>query len=136
MHNSPAAACGAPTGVVWNIAPASPPAFQISGFTSSNVATTKPSTFIFATEDGTIVGWSSAGVDPAGFNPAAPFVGNYGIIAVNNSGNPSPDNGAVYKGLAIATDSTDSTVCSGKTLLYATNFALRHEFSRGLGGDI
>ena len=49
-------------------------------------------------------------------------MGNYGIIAVDNSGNPSTNTGAVYKGLAIATDSTDSTVCSGKTLLYATNF--------------
>ena len=99
-----------------------PRAFQISGFTSAGVATTKPSTFIFATEDGTIVGWSNAGVNPAGFNPTAPFVGNYGIIAVDNSGNPSTNTGAVYKGLAIATDSTDSIVCSGKTLLYATNF--------------
>jgi uncharacterized protein (TIGR03118 family) len=112
----PAVACGTPTGVVFNIAPASPPAFQISGFTSAGVATTKPSTFIFATEDGTIVGWSSAGVNPLGFNPSAPFVGNYGIIAVDNSNNPVVGAGAVYKGLAIATNST------GKTLLYATNF--------------
>jgi uncharacterized protein (TIGR03118 family) len=112
----PAVQCGAPTGVVFNIAPASPPAFQISGFTSAGVATTKPSSFIFATEDGTIVGWSGAGVNPLGFNPSAPFVGNYGIIAVDNSNNPTVGMGAVYKGLAIATDST------GTTLLYATNF--------------
>jgi uncharacterized protein (TIGR03118 family) len=112
----PAVACGAPTGVVFNIAPASPPAFQISGFTSGNVATKKPATFIFATEDGTIVGWSNAGVNPPAFNNSAPFVGNYGIIAVDNSNNPVVGMGAVYKGLAIATDST------GKTLLYATNF--------------
>ena len=114
----PAVACGAPTGVVFNIAPASPPAFQISGLNSSSVGVTKASTFIFATEDGTIVGWSNAsgGVNPPGFNNSAPFVGNYGIIAVDNSNNPVVGMGAVYKGLAIATNST------GKTLLYATNF--------------
>jgi uncharacterized protein (TIGR03118 family) len=118
----PAAACGTPTGVVFNIAPAStPPAFPISGFNSSSVAVTAASTFIFATEDGLIVGWSNAsgGVNPSGFNPNPPFVGNYGIIAVDNSNNPIVGMGAVYKGLAIA---TDSTVTPAKTLLYATNF--------------
>jgi uncharacterized protein (TIGR03118 family) len=112
------AACGTPTGVVFNIAPASPPAFQITGLNSSSVGVAKASTFIFATEDGTIVGWSNAsgGVNPPGFNPSAPFVGNYGIIAVDNSNTPIVGMGAVYKGLAIATDST------GTTLLYATNF--------------
>jgi uncharacterized protein (TIGR03118 family) len=112
------ASCGTPTGVVFNIAPASPPAFVIAGYNSSSAPVTAASTFIFATEDGLIVGWSNAsgGVNPLGFNNVAPYVGNYGIVAVNNSSNPSPTNGAVYKGLAIATDST------GKTLLYATNF--------------
>ncbi len=57
---------------------------------------------------------SRAGVNPLGFDPAK--AGNYGIIAVNNSNNPIAGNGAVYKGLAIATDAT------GKTFLYVTNF--------------
>jgi uncharacterized protein (TIGR03118 family) len=105
---------GAPTGLVFSIAPAStPPAFPISGFTSTNVAITAASTFLFATEDGTIVGWNT-NVNPAGFNPAK--ASDYGTIAVNNSNNPIVGMGAVYKGLAIATNPT------GKTLLYATNF--------------
>jgi uncharacterized protein (TIGR03118 family) len=92
---SPLCACGTPTGVVWNIAPASmPPAFPVLG---------SAATFIFATEDGTIVGWNAAAVNNA-------------VIEVDNSNNPIAGMGAVYKGLAIATDST------GTTLLYATNF--------------
>jgi uncharacterized protein (TIGR03118 family) len=109
---------GTPTGVVFNIAPASPPAFQITGVTtaSPHVTNKQPSNFIFATEDGLIVGWSNnaQGVNPPGFDPAK--AGNYGIIAVKNTDNPVVGSGAVYKGLAIATDST------GKTLLYAANF--------------
>jgi uncharacterized protein (TIGR03118 family) len=109
----PAAQCGTPTGIVWNIAPASPPAFQISGLDASSSQVTAPSNFIWATEDGLIVGWSNksgGGVNPPGFNNSAPFVGNYGIIAVNHSAS------AVYKGLAIATDS------NANTWLYAPNF--------------
>src|SRR5262249_46305156 len=80
---------------------------------------TAPSNFIFATEDGLIVGWSNnaQGVNPpppAVFDPAK--AGNYGIIAVKNTDIPVLGSGAVYKGLAIATDST------GKTFLYVTNF--------------
>jgi len=71
--------------------------------------TTQPAIFLFATEDGTIVGWNP-GVNPAGFDPAK--AGTYGIVAVE-----TPD--AVYKGLAIATDS------GGKAHLYATNFRAR-----------
>jgi hypothetical protein len=60
------------------------------------------STSAFATEDGTIVGWSP-GVNPLGFDPQR--AGTYGIIAVDNSGdnftNPNNPSGAVYKGLAI-----------------------------------
>jgi uncharacterized protein (TIGR03118 family) len=86
-------ACGTPTGVVWNSAPASsPPAFPVLGSAAS---------FIFATEDGTIVAWNAA-------------AGNNGIIVKDNSGL-----GAVYKGIEIA---TDSTVTPAKTLLYVTNF--------------
>jgi hypothetical protein len=40
--------------------------------------------FLFATEDGTIVGWNP-GVNPKGFDPNK--AGTYGILAVDNSGN-------------------------------------------------
>jgi uncharacterized protein (TIGR03118 family) len=101
---------GAPTGLVFNIAPAStPPAFPIKGFTAGATATTLSAVFLFATEDGTIVGWNP------GVNHMGVTTGNDAIIAVNNSNNPVAGNGAVYKGLAIAT-------ANGKTLLYATNF--------------
>ena len=109
---------GTPTGVVFNIATT---AFQITGVKTAppHAPNTAPSNFIFATEDGLIVGWSNnaQGVNPpppAVFDPAK--AGNYGIIAVKNTDNPVVGSGAVYKGLAIATDST------GKTFLYATNF--------------
>ncbi len=71
-----------------------------SGFDVSANGSTGPANFIFATEDGTISGLSSA-VDPS-----------RSILAVNNS---QGGNGAVYKGLAIATS-------NGNTLLYAANF--------------
>ena len=112
---------GAPTGAVFNITTLPDPTkggFMISGFDAENNPTSAPARFIFATEDGTIVGWNP-GVNPKGFNPAN--AGNYGIIAVDNSGNnftvpPSSATGAVYKGLAIATDA------NGVTRLYVTNF--------------
>src|SRR5262249_52629485 len=99
---------GAPTGAVFNITTLLDPEkqeFKISGFDADNNPTSAPARFIFATEDGTIVGWNP-GVNPKGFDPAN--AGNYGIIAVDNSGNnftvpPSSATGAVYKGLAIAT---------------------------------
>jgi uncharacterized protein (TIGR03118 family) len=111
---------GAPTGTVFNITtlPGSTPGFMISGVDANGAETSAPARFLFATEDGTIVGWNPA-VNPAGFDPAK--AGNYGIIAVDNSGNnftpdANPKTGAVYKGLAIATDA------NGMTRLYATNF--------------
>jgi uncharacterized protein (TIGR03118 family) len=86
---------GTPTGVVFNIAQ-SAGAFKIS-----KGSVTAPALFLFATEDGTILGWNPA-VDPT-----------HAIIAVPKSGvQPS----AVYKGLAIAVDSL------GTIRLYATNF--------------
>jgi len=60
-----------------------------------------PSSFIFATEDGTISGWNP-NVDAA-----------HSIIAVDKSAIPTASTGAVYKGLAIAPD---------QSLLYAANF--------------
>jgi hypothetical protein len=80
----PATACGTPTGIVWNPIQASLTSFLVSG---------TPAKFIWATEDGTIVGWNTGRV-----------------IEKDNSGL-----GAVYKGMEIATN-------SGTTLLYVTNF--------------
>jgi uncharacterized protein (TIGR03118 family) len=79
---------GTPTGIVFNGA---------AGFDVTGTDGTGSSVFIFATEDGTIAGWSPS-ADP-----------NNAIIAVNNSP------GAVYKGLAQASNATG-------TFLYATNF--------------
>src|SRR3989442_838146 len=103
---------GTPTGIVFNIA-FGQGAFKISGFAKDGTPASAPAVFLFATEDGTILGWNP-GVNPPGFVPAK--AGTYAIIAVDNSATPSAAEGAVYKGLAIATDPT------GTTLLYATNF--------------
>ena len=87
---------GAPTGTV----------FSGSGsFVVSKDVNSGPSRFLFATEDGTIVGW----------NPGVDLF--HGIIAVDNSAakDSAGDVGAVYKGLAI-----DSA--SAGTRLYAANF--------------
>jgi len=111
--NDPLGAGGTPTGLVFNIAPAAQKAFQIKGFAKNGTATSAPAIFLFATEDGTIVGWNP-GVNPLGFDPSK--AGTYGIIAVDRSNIPIVGNGAVYKGLAIATDA------SGTPLLYVTNF--------------
>src|SRR5438128_2129744 len=99
---------GAPTGAVFNIASARQ-AFTISGFSAGGLPASAPAAFLFATEDGTILGWNP-GINPPGFDPAK--AGRYAIIAVNNSATPSPDTAPVYKGLAIATDA------SGATFLY------------------
>jgi uncharacterized protein (TIGR03118 family) len=78
----------APTGVVFN---------GTSGFVVSEGANSGPSSFIFATESGTIAGWNPM-VDPTN-----------AIVAVPNT------TSAVYKGLALGTS-------GGNTYLYATNF--------------
>src|SRR5215472_4013602 len=121
---TPVGSSGAPTGTVFNPLsdPSNPnPGFLISGVDANNKPTSKPARFLFATEDGTIVGWNSGvGSSPSSFN--GPMgASTQGIIAVDNSGNnftapPSSATGAVYKGLAIATDA------KGQTRLYATNF--------------
>src|SRR5262249_54275008 len=103
---------GTPTGTVFNTDTA-PQEFKVAGVDKNNVATSARAVFIFATEDGTIVGWNP-NVNPSGFD--ANLAGTYGIIAVDNSAHPTAAEGAVYKGLAIATDA------SGHTFLYATNF--------------
>jgi uncharacterized protein (TIGR03118 family) len=81
-----------PTGDVFNIAG--------SGFNITSGSHTGSSVFIFATEDGTISGWSP-NVDVAS-----------SVLAVDNS---QGGTGAVYKGLAIA-QTEDGT------FLYAANF--------------
>jgi uncharacterized protein (TIGR03118 family) len=99
---------GTPTGVVFNIA-ASSGAFPISGFDNHGKPKTAAAQFLFASEDGTILGWNSSVFASGDPNTTPPST--HAIIAVNNS--PSA---AVYKGLAIATDAV------GTTRLYATNF--------------
>jgi len=104
---------GAPTGAVFNTAQAQN-AFMISGQDKNKNPISAPAIFLFATEDGTIVGWNP-NVNPPGFDPNK--AGKYGIIAVDNSNITHPQSlGAVYKGLAIATTE------DGATFLYATNF--------------
>jgi uncharacterized protein (TIGR03118 family) len=116
----PLGASGTPTGTVFNIDLAGG-GFMVSGFNAQGVATSAPAVFLFATEDGTIVGWNP-GVNPKGFDPNK--AGTYGIIAVDNSSNPTADNGAVYKGLTIASSSTPifASDPSSTTVIYAANF--------------
>ena len=113
----PLGTSGTPTGAVFNINGGAQGGFRISGFTKTGAATSASAIFLFATEDGTIVGWNP-GVNPPGFDPAK--AGTYGIVAVDNSVNPTVASGAVYKGLAIAQakDASGNT----NTFLYATNF--------------
>jgi uncharacterized protein (TIGR03118 family) len=111
----PLHASGTPTGLVFNIA-SGQGAFKVSGVNKSGMPASAPAIFLFSTEDGTILGWNP-GVNPPGFDPAK--AGTYAIIAVDNSANPTAANGAVYKGLAIA---TDTTVTPNVTRLYVSNF--------------
>jgi uncharacterized protein (TIGR03118 family) len=103
---------GTPTGAVFNIG-LNAQGFKIAGVDRNQKAAAAPAIFLFATEDGTIVGWNP-NINPAGFEQS--LVGTYGIVAVDNSANPTAADGAVYKGLAIAADAV------GNTFLYATNF--------------
>jgi uncharacterized protein (TIGR03118 family) len=83
---SPPGTMATPTGIVWS---PNGQLFQVQG---------QASLFIFSTEDGTISAWS----------PTVDL--NNAILQVDNS-----QSGAVYKGLALATNSTG-------VFLYATNF--------------
>src|SRR6266571_752232 len=116
----PLGTAGTPTGTVFNIA-LGQGAFKISGFAKDGTPASAPAVFLFATEDGTILGWNP-GVNPPGFDPAK--AGTYAIIAVDNSATPSAAHGAVYKGLAIATSATPiiSGDANSTALLYASNF--------------
>jgi uncharacterized protein (TIGR03118 family) len=124
-------ASGAPTGTIFNLDGGMTGGFKVSGFTNPAsgppVATSAASIFLFATEDGTIVGWNP-GVNPKNFDKTK--AGTYGIIAVDNSGNnftepdPAKQTGAVYKGLSTAISPTAifSGDPSSTTVLYAANF--------------
>jgi uncharacterized protein (TIGR03118 family) len=116
----PLGASGAPTGAVFNIDGGPTGGFKINGLTKDGAATSAAAVFLFATEDGAIVGWNP-GVNPQGFDPAK--AGTYGIIAVGDTASPSEDH-AVYKGLAIASSSTPifSGDPSSNAVLYASNF--------------
>jgi uncharacterized protein (TIGR03118 family) len=111
---------GSPTGTVFN----GTTGFVIRGYTPPTLTTPPPractpaqapARFMFATEDGLIVGWAPTLWPTADLCAHAP-TGNSqnAIVAVDNSAvdNP-PSDGAVYKGLEISTDATH---------LYATNF--------------
>jgi uncharacterized protein (TIGR03118 family) len=89
-NGSPPGFVSAPTGQVFNN--------NASDFIVSNGTTSGSASFIFATEDGTISGRSGAVSSTQSF------------IGVDNSAS-----GAVYKGLAIATN-------GGSNFLFATNF--------------
>src|SRR5262249_9636325 len=86
----PARAGGRRTGPVFNGG---------AGFVVSEHGMSAPSRFLFATEDGTITGWTEV-IDPA---RALPAVDNSSL-------------GAVYKGLALA------TMPDGRSFLYAADF--------------
>jgi uncharacterized protein (TIGR03118 family) len=86
---SPAGTTAAPTGNVFN---------GSSGFIVTKNGTSGRPNFIFATEDGTISGWSPS-VDPT-----------HAILAVDKSAS-----GAVYKGLALGSNGSGD-------FLFATNF--------------
>jgi uncharacterized protein (TIGR03118 family) len=125
---APLGADGTPTGTVFNIDGGATGGFNLKGVLTNPKGTTS-AVFLFATEDGTIVGWNP-NVNPTGFDPAK--AGTYGIIAKDNSGNnftepdPTKQTGAVYKGLAIAISGSTTPIFAGDAnstaVLYATNF--------------
>jgi len=117
----PLGATGTPTGTVFNIDLAGN-GFRVSGVSKAGTATSAPAIFLFATEDGTLVGWNP-GVNPQGFDPAK--AGTYGTIAVDNSANPTTAGGAVYKGMTIATGANGPIFSSdpnSTSVLYVSNF--------------
>jgi uncharacterized protein (TIGR03118 family) len=123
----PLGATGTPTGTVFNLDGGATGGFKVSGVDKNGAPITASAVFLFATEDGTLVGWNPA-VNPKGFDPAK--AGTYATIAVDNSGNnftepdPLKQTGAVYKGLSTA--SSLSPIFAGDpsstTVLYAANF--------------
>jgi uncharacterized protein (TIGR03118 family) len=88
------ATASAPTGIVFN---------STTDFVVTANGHSGPAIFLFATEDGTISGW----------NPTVN--GSKAILEVDNSTIPSAGNGAVYKGLALGSNSNGN-------FLFAANF--------------
>jgi len=119
---------GAPTGTVFNSASG---AFPVTGPNKAGQTVTASAAFLFATEDGTILGWNPT-IDPTGQfgGGASGGTSNHAVIAVDNSGNnftnpdPNQQTGAVYKGLAIATSANPIIPgdANSTALLYAANF--------------
>jgi len=96
---------GTPTGIVAPETPMGVTAFTISGVNPiTGVQASANSFFIFATLDGTIVGWNPAvsGISPTGASSATPTPADRSSV------------GATYTGLAIATN-------DGQRLLYAAD---------------
>ncbi len=90
-------AISAPTGIVWN----PDDGHANEGFALTNPAgALAPANFIFDGEDGTITAWNG---------------GPVAKLEVDNSVNPTPAAGAVYKGLALGTNAKGN-------FLFATNF--------------
>jgi uncharacterized protein (TIGR03118 family) len=75
---APGGGSGTPSGLVFN---------NSDAFILAQGGKSEPSTFLIATEDGTVAAWNSA------------VTGSNAVIVIDNSGS-----GAVYKGLAIATN--------------------------------
>ena len=100
IHNDPKTPStptpAAPTGLVWNPTTSTTTGFLVPG-------TSKPATFIWDTEDGTISAWTGGLTSP-----------DQAVIAVDNP-NPNTNTGAVYKGLVVG-------VNSNGVFLFATNF--------------
>jgi uncharacterized protein (TIGR03118 family) len=119
---------GAPTGTVFNLDLAGG-GFQIKGPNKMGQTIMAPAVFLFATEDGTIVGWNG-GIDPTGKFSGPNGLSTQAVIAKDNSGNnftepdPLKQTGAVYKGLAIATSSTPifANDADSTAVLYVANF--------------
>jgi uncharacterized protein (TIGR03118 family) len=119
---------GTPTGTVFNTSLTSG-AFQITGLNKAGQMASAPAVFLFATEDGTIAGWNP-GIDPTGQFAGPNGTSTHAVIAVDGSGNnftnpdPNQQTGAVYKGLAIATNGTPIVAGdpNSTALLYASNF--------------
>jgi len=108
---------GTPTGTVFNTGSGAG-AFQVTGPNKAGQSTSAPAAFLFATEDGTIAGWNP-GIDPTGKFAGPNGASTQAVLPVDNSGN-----GAVYKGLAIATSSTPIIPADANStaLLYVSNF--------------
>jgi uncharacterized protein (TIGR03118 family) len=123
---------GAPTGTVFNLDGGPTGGFTVSGLDKNGKPITASAVFLFATEDGTLVGWNPA-VDPTGKFDGPGGVSTHAVIAVDNSGNnftqpdPAKQTGAVYKGLSTASsDAPGMPIFASDpnttTVLYAANF--------------